>query len=57
MLKRDKVDLDLTSEDMNHLWGSVHATRDNTTTVKVDKATITRLLIDHQKLLVAYEKN
>ncbi|CAB5156046.1 hypothetical protein UFOVP149_45 [uncultured Caudovirales phage] len=51
MLKRDKVDLDLTSEDMNTLWGSVHATRDTSTTVKVDKATLTRLLMDHSKLL------
>ena len=57
MIKRDKVDLDLTSEDMNHLWGSVHATRDTTPTVKVDKAVITRLLLDHGKLLNHYEKN
>lgn len=51
MLKRDKVDLDVTSDDMDHLWGSVHATRDTTPTVKVDKAVLTRLLMDHQKML------
>lgn len=56
MLKRDKVNTATTSADMDHLWGSVHATRDSTTTVKVDKEVITRLLMDHAKLLNHYEK-
>lgn len=51
------LDTAVTSEDMNHLWGSVHATRDTTPTVKVDKEVITRLLLDHGKLLNHYEKN
>lgn len=51
-----KIDTLTTSQDMDHLWGSIHATRDSTTTVKVDKEVITRLLLDHQKLLNAYEK-
>lgn len=55
MLKRDKVDFDLTNEDMHHLWGSVHATRDSTSTVKVDKAILIRLLLDHGRLLNAYK--
>ena len=57
MSKRDKVNTATTSEDMNHLWSSVHATRDTTPTVKVDKETLTRLLLDHGKLLNHYEKN
>ena len=57
MLKRDKVNTATTSEDMDHLWGSINATRDGTPTVKVDKETLTRLLLDHGKLLNHYEKN
>lgn len=57
MLKRDKVNTATTSADMDHLWSSVHATRDATPTVKVDKETLTRLLLDHGKLLNHYEKN
>jgi hypothetical protein len=57
MIKRDKVNLDTTSADMDQLWSSIHAARDGTAYVKAHKATLTRLLMDHQKLLVAYEKN
>lgn len=57
MSKRNKIDTSVTSEDMDQLWGHIHATRDTTPTVKVDKVVLTRLLMDHQKLLVAYEKN
>lgn len=46
-----KIDLDATSKDMDHLWGEVNKARDGTTSIKVDKATLTRLLLDHGKLL------
>lgn len=52
-----RIDTETTSSDMDHLWGSVHATRDSTSTVKVDKPTLTRLLLDHGRLLNYYEKN
>lgn len=55
--KRDKVNTATTSEDMNHLWGHIHATRDTSSSVKVDKETLTRLLLDHGKLLNHYERN
>lgn len=51
-----KIDTETTSSDMDHLWGEVHRTREGTATVKVDKATLTRLLIDHGRLLNHYEK-
>ena len=51
-----KVNPLTTSQDMDHLWGEVHKTRDGTPTVKVSKEIITRLLIDHGKLLNWYEK-
>ena len=51
-----KIDTLTTSQDMDHLWGQVHKVREKTPTVSVDKETITRLLIDHGKLLNWYEK-
>lgn len=57
MNKRDKLHLEATGDDMTVLWGSINATRDTSTTVKVDKETLTRLLLDHGKLLNHYEKN
>ena len=51
------LDTSVTSADMDTLWGSVHATRDSTPTVKLDKEVLTRLLLDHGKLLGFYEKN
>ena len=41
----------MTSADMDHLWSHIHATRDNTPTVKVSKEALTRLLIDHNRIL------
>lgn len=55
-MAKPKLDTSVTSADMDHLWSSVHATRDGTASVKVDKAAITRLLIDHSKLLNAVLK-
>lgn len=56
MTRATDVDCLTTSQDMDHLWGEIHKTRDSSTTVKVDKATMTRLLLDHGKLLNWYEK-
>lgn len=49
------IDTVTTSQDMDHLWGALHKLRDGTPTVKVDKDTLTRLLLDHGKLLKFYE--
>lgn len=57
MSKRDNLHLETTGDDMTELWDSINATRINTPTVKAHKATLTRLLIDHQKLLNFYEKH
>ena len=46
-----KVDLHATSADMDHLWGEIHKTRDGTPTVKVDKVILSRLLIDHNRII------
>lgn len=46
-----KVDLDTTSADMDHLWGEIHRARDSTSTVKVSKDVLARLLVDHGRLL------
>jgi hypothetical protein len=54
-MSRRKIDTDATSADMDHLWGVVNGARDGTVTIKVDKATLTRLLLDHGKLLNYYE--
>lgn len=52
-----KVDTLTTSRDMDHLWGELHKLRQGSTSVKVDKEVLTRLLLDHGKLLNFYEKN
>lgn len=52
-----KIDTVTTSQDMDHLWGEIHRLREGTATVKVDRETLTRLLIDHGKLLNHYEKS
>jgi hypothetical protein len=54
-MSKPKIDTLATSQDMDHLWGIVNGARDGTTAVKVDKATLTRLLLDHGKLLNYYE--
>ena len=56
MSKANKIDTLATSQDMDHLWGEVNKARDGTVSIKVDKATLTRLLLDHGKFLNMYEK-
>lgn len=46
-----KVDLQTTSADMDHLWGVINSSRDGTSHIKVDKTVLTRLLLDHGRLL------
>ena len=57
MSKRDKIDELATSQDMDHLWGEVNKLREGTTSVKLDREVVTRLLLDHGKLLNFYERN
>ena len=54
-MSKPKIDTLATSQDMDHLWGIVNGSRDGTTNIKVDKAVLTRLLLDHGKLLNYYE--
>lgn len=54
-MSKPKIDTAVTSADMDHLWGEVNKLRDGTTTVKVDRQVLTRLLLDHGKLLNYYE--
>lgn len=49
-----KIDTVTTSDDMDHLWGEINKLREGTTTVKVDREVLTRLLLDHGKLLNSY---
>lgn len=56
MSKRNKIDTLATSQDMDHLWSVVNNSRDGSVTIKADKATLTRLLLDHGKLLNHYER-
>jgi hypothetical protein len=56
-MAKQLIDTLATSQDMDHLWGTVNAARDGSIVVKIDKATLTRLLLDHGKLLNYYEKN
>lgn len=56
MNKRLKIDEQVTSADMDHLWGVVNAARDKSTHVKVDKVVLTRLLLDHGNLLEYYNR-
>ena len=51
-----RIDTEATSQDMDHLWDAVNKARDGTATIKVDRQTLTRLLLDHGKLLNLYEK-
>lgn len=52
-----KLDTLVTSRDMDHLWGEVNKTREGSLSVKLNKEVVTRLLLDHGKLLNYYEKN
>jgi hypothetical protein len=54
-MAKQLIDTVLTSQCMDHLWGTVNAARDGSIQIKVDKATLTRLLLDHGKLLNYYE--
>lgn len=56
-IRRLKIDCLATSQDMDHLWGEVHKVREGTTTVKVSKEVLTRLLLDHRNLLEYYERS
>lgn len=56
MTRATRIDTLVTSRDMDHLWGEVDKVRTGTPTVKVDKEVLTRLLLDHGKLLNHYEK-
>lgn len=51
-----KIDTVTTADDMDHLWGEINRLRDGTTTLKVDRERLTRLLLDHGRLLNYYEK-
>jgi hypothetical protein len=51
-----KIDTQVTSDDMDHLWGVINSSRDGTTQVKVDKKILTRLLLDHGNLLNYYSR-
>jgi hypothetical protein len=51
-----KIDTQVTSDDMDHLWGEVHKSRDGTAHVKVSKEVLTRLLLDHGNLLNYYSR-
>jgi hypothetical protein len=51
-----KIDCQATSQDMDHLWGRVNDSRTSSKAITVDKATLTRLLLDHGKLLNYYER-
>lgn len=55
-MSKPNLHTETTADDMNHLWGSIHKLREGTDTVKVDRETLTRLLLDHGKLLNYYEK-
>lgn len=48
------VDTSTTSDDMDHLWGVVNAARPKAQQVVVNKEVLTRLLLDHGKLLNYY---
>jgi hypothetical protein len=53
-MARQLIDTVATSDDMDHLWGEVNGARDNTRQIKVSKEVLTRLLLDHGKLLNFY---
>lgn len=50
---RMKVDTVTTSDDMDHLWGEVNKT--NGKHVRVSREVLSRLLLDHGRLLNYYE--
>lgn len=52
---KPKLHIETTSNDMDHLWGEINKLREGTATVKVDREVLTRLLLDHGKLLNYYE--
>ena len=54
-MSNPKIDTVLTSSDMDHLWGEVNKLREGTPTVKVSRDVLTRMLLDHGKLLNYYE--
>jgi hypothetical protein len=53
---RIKINCQVTSSDMDHLWGEVNKARDGTVAIKVNREVLTRLLLDHGKLLNYYER-
>lgn len=55
-MAKQLIDTVTTADDMDHLWGEVNKLREGTTTVKIDRQVLTRLLLDHGKLLNYYEK-
>ena len=55
-MSKAKIETVLSSQDMNHLWGEVNKARDGTVSIKVNREVITRLLLDHGKLLNYYER-
>ena len=55
-MSKRKIDTTATAADLDHLWGTVNGARDGTASIKVSKEVLTRLLLDHGKLLNIYEK-
>ena len=49
-----KIDEQVTSQDMDHLWSAVNNARERSTNIFVNKEVLTRLLLDHGKLLNYY---
>lgn len=50
MTRRGEYKIKTTLEQFDAMWKSHHATRDGTTTVKVDKTALANLLMDHAAL-------
>jgi hypothetical protein len=51
---RPKINTETTSDDMDYLWGMINTSREKTTVVSVNKEVMTRLLLDHGRLLNYY---
>jgi hypothetical protein len=49
-----KLDLKVTSEDMDKFWELANKARDDMSVIKISRGRLVRLLLDHGKLLNCY---
>lgn len=50
MMLTKRLKFEASTDDLDHLWGSLDKLRQNSTTVKVEKDALTRVLLDYTRM-------